>query len=116
MTQGEAVRLGLNMWRLNAPLRPLAYHEKKNALGMVISSRVMSFITAHVNPCDSSPPMYPSASQVTGLWSKAKHSFDQRKDLFEKNSVDHFVVRIPDCGDLQSVRFWHDGSGFGSDW
>ena len=64
-----------------------------------------------------SPPLSsPFPPQVTGSWSKAQYTFDQGKARFEKGSADHFAVRIPDCGDLQSVRFWHDGAGFGSDW
>ena len=54
--------------------------------------------------------------QVSGAWAKAQHSFDQAKGLFEKGSVDKFDVRIPDCGDLQTIRIWHDGSGMWSDW
>ena len=62
------------------------------------------------------PPPPPTSLQVTGSWAKAQYTFDQGKARFEKGSADHFAARIPDCGDLQSVRFWHDGSGFGSDW
>ncbi len=53
---------------------------------------------------------------MAGTFGKATHTFDQAKGLFERNSSDRFVVRLPDCGDLSMLRLWHDGSGFGSDW
>jgi hypothetical protein len=42
--------------------------------------------------------------------------FDQAKGLFDKGCVDRFTVRIPDCGALESVRFWHDGGGMFPGW
>ncbi|KAG1672531.1 hypothetical protein FOA52_002840, partial [Chlamydomonas sp. UWO 241] len=54
--------------------------------------------------------------EVVGSWSRAIHVFDQAKGLFEKGGVDRFTVRIPDCGALESVRFWHDGGGMFSGW
>ncbi len=54
--------------------------------------------------------------QVVGHWSRAIHTFDQGKQLFERNAADRFTVRIPDCGDLQTLRVWHDGGGMFSSW
>ncbi len=46
----------------------------------------------------------------------AKHTFDQAKALFERGRTDRFSLRLPECGDLATVRLWHDGKGFASDW
>ena len=54
--------------------------------------------------------------EVVGTWGRATHTFEQSKNLFQKGKTDRFLVRVPECGNLQSVRLWHDGAGFGSDW
>ncbi|KXZ56858.1 hypothetical protein GPECTOR_1g774 [Gonium pectorale] len=54
--------------------------------------------------------------ELIGSRGVAKHSFDQSKTLFERGRRDRFRLTLPDVGDLTSIRSWHDGSGFGSDW
>ena len=70
----------------------------------------------HTTPL--TPPLSPRPPlpQMAGSWSKAVHTFDQGKALFERRAVDRFTIRVPDCGDLQALRVWHDGTGFASDW
>eukprot|EP00798_Chlamydomonas_sp_ICE-L_P018431 gene18431-24907_t len=55
-------------------------------------------------------------TRVVGSLGKATHVFDQAGSLFERKAVDEFTVRIPDCGDLMSVRIWHDGRGLFPSW
>ncbi len=54
--------------------------------------------------------------EVTGSRDVASHTFETSKALFEKGSRDVFRLTLPDVGNVTSIRLWHDGSGFGSDW
>ncbi|KAG2499991.1 hypothetical protein HYH03_002273 [Edaphochlamys debaryana] len=54
--------------------------------------------------------------EIQGSRGTAQHTFEQSKTLFEKGSRDRFRLTLPDVGNVQSVRAWHDGSGFGADW
>ncbi|XP_070566658.1 lipoxygenase homology domain-containing protein 1-like isoform X2 [Ptychodera flava] len=41
----------------------------------------------------------------------------QRKEFFERASVDKFVVELEDVGEtIEKIRIGHDGSGFGAAW
>ncbi|GLC44364.1 hypothetical protein PLESTF_000049800 [Pleodorina starrii] len=54
--------------------------------------------------------------ELVGSRGSARHTFDQSKKLFENGSRDRFALTLPDVGNLEQVRLWHDGSGFGADW
>ncbi|GFR41097.1 hypothetical protein Agub_g1741 [Astrephomene gubernaculifera] len=54
--------------------------------------------------------------ELLGSLGSAKYTFEHSKTLFERGSRDRFRLTLPDVGDVQSVRAWHDGSGFGADW
>ncbi|PNH12713.1 Lipoxygenase y domain-containing protein 1 [Tetrabaena socialis] len=54
--------------------------------------------------------------ELLGSRGSATHTFEQSKTLFENGSRDRFRLTLPDVGNLQAVRAWHDGSGFGADW
>ncbi|GLC54185.1 hypothetical protein PLESTB_000832700 [Pleodorina starrii] len=41
---------------------------------------------------------------------------DNPKNNFEAGDTDVFNIAAPDCGDLQSIRLWHDNKGMGAAW
>uniref|UniRef100_A0A7S3VHN2 PLAT domain-containing protein n=1 Tax=Dunaliella tertiolecta TaxID=3047 RepID=A0A7S3VHN2_DUNTE len=52
-------------------------------------------------------------AEIVGSLFTAQHTFGQARSMFERGSVDRFKLRLPDCGDLQSLRLWHEGAGVG---
>ena len=38
------------------------------------------------------------------------------KNNFERNTVDHFDLTLPNVGVMKRIRIGHDNSGLGADW
>lgn len=35
---------------------------------------------------------------------------------FERNQTDLFTLKMPDIGEIQKIKVWHNNKGLGADW
>lgn len=59
----------------------------------------------------SSPPRSNGQEAVTPVT-----RLSSSKNNFERNTVDHFDLTLPNVGVMKRIRIGHDNSGLGADW